>query len=156
MRWFIFVKLLKKYGEKPKEAIPMDTRILGVFRRVPGHRGIRLLAAVMLSIAAILASFTLLGQANAAIPPATVQICDWQGGTAGAVSITEDEPGSFVRAQLNAHNYKGTFYLMNTGTFTQADWALWQSIYNEGHELAGHTENHDAWCNGTEDRKSVV
>jgi Polysaccharide deacetylase len=127
----------------------MGRQLAGIFKRLPKYRGVRLFASVMLSISAIFASFTVLGQANAANPP-TVQICDWQGDRAGAVSITEDEPDSFVRAQLNAHNYKGTFYLMNTGTFTQADWALWQSIYKEGHELAGHTENHDAWCNGND------
>ena len=75
-----------------------------------------------------------------------LEICDWQGCTAGAASISADDSYSYCRVKLNKHNWKGTFYLQGTGNFTQTDWDLWRSIYQEGHELGGHTQTHPCYA----------
>ena len=77
--------------------------------------------------------------------PAQAEICDWQGCRAGAASISEDDSYSYILAKLNSHNLKGTFYLMDTQDFSQTDWAKWHAIYNEGHELGGHTQTHPCY-----------
>ena len=77
-----------------------------------------------------------------AIVYAPVEICDWQGCSAGAVSISEDDNYSYCRQKLNINGFKGTFYLNGTKDFSEADWVSWREIVSEGHEVGGHTQSH--------------
>lgn len=75
-------------------------------------------------------------------PGRLVEICEWLGGAAGAASISVDDSCTSCRSLLNQHGFKGTYYLSGTDTFTEADWDTWRAIYEEGHEIGGHTTSH--------------
>jgi Polysaccharide deacetylase len=75
-------------------------------------------------------------------PGGLVEICEWQGGAAGAASISIDDSCTSCRSLLNQYGFKGTYYLSGTDAFTEADWAIWRSVYREGHEIGGHTTSH--------------
>lgn len=75
-------------------------------------------------------------------PGFSIEICDWRGGASGAASISVDDAFPSCREILNEYNFKATYYLSCTNKFSQADWDLWQSVYQEGHEIGGHTNNH--------------
>ncbi|MCH7530010.1 DUF4215 domain-containing protein, partial [Patescibacteria group bacterium] len=71
--------------------------------------------------------------------PSVVEICDWQDCRAGAASVSIDDSFSACRNTLNENGFEGTYYLSYTGDFTQADWNLWNNIYDAGHEIGSHT-----------------
>ncbi|MCX6819610.1 MAG: polysaccharide deacetylase family protein, partial [Candidatus Aenigmarchaeota archaeon] len=71
-----------------------------------------------------------------------VKVCDWKDCKAGAASVSVDDSYTSCRDLLNSLGLKGTFYLMDTKDFTTSTWNVWKSIYNEGHEIGAHTQNH--------------
>ena len=71
-----------------------------------------------------------------------VIITDWQGGAAGAASVSMDDSCPSCRDTLNNLGFKGTYYLSHTNQYTQEDWDLWRAVRQEGHEIGGHTTNH--------------
>ena len=79
------------------------------------------------------------------------KICDWYNCAAGAASVSVDDSFTTCRSQLNSHGWKGTFFLMETNQFTQSQWSTFRSIYNEGHEIGGHTQTHV--CSGVTDNE---
>ncbi|MEK6897278.1 MAG: DUF4215 domain-containing protein, partial [Nanoarchaeota archaeon] len=85
---------------------------------------------------------------NSTNPPViySVKICDWQDCHAGAASVSIDDSYISCREELNKNGFKGTYYLSGTNKFTNSDWNIWNDIYQEGHELALHTQTHK--CNG--------
>jgi len=72
----------------------------------------------------------------------SIEICDWQGGSAGAASVSVDDSFPSCREKLNKNGLNGTYYLDHTDKYTQEQWDVWRQMYNEGHELGGHTTNH--------------
>lgn len=79
----------------------------------------------------------------------SVEICDWQDCYVGATSVSIDDSYNSCREELNKNGFKGTYYLSGTNKFTNSDWNMWNSIYQEGHELGPHTQTHK--CNGYSD-----
>ncbi|MHC4131095.1 MAG: polysaccharide deacetylase family protein [Planctomycetota bacterium] len=73
----------------------------------------------------------------------SIEICDWQGGAAGAASISIDDSFTSCRDILDEYGFKGTYFLHHTDKFSEADWDIWRSVYAEGHEIGGHTTNHN-------------
>jgi len=71
-----------------------------------------------------------------------IQICDWKYCKSAAASISVDDSFASCREKLNQYGFKGTFYLSSTDDFNQDDWELWNDIYQEGHEIASHTNSH--------------
>ena len=72
----------------------------------------------------------------------SIKICDWKNCNSGAASVSIDDGYSSCRDKLNANGFKGTYFLLNTQSFTSSDWNFWNTIYNEGHEIGVHTQNH--------------
>ena len=80
----------------------------------------------------------------------THQITYFQGNKAGAVSITFDDgyPSQVNNgvSQLNARGLKGTFFIITkwVGISWQPwpNWATWQDVAAQGHEIASHTVTH--------------
>ena len=71
-----------------------------------------------------------------------IQICDWKNCKSAAASVSVDDGFSSCRDKLNQYGFKGTYYLSSTNSFTPTQWALWNSIYQEGHEIGAHTNSH--------------
>jgi hypothetical protein len=71
----------------------------------------------------------------------SIEICDWQGDAAGAASISIDDSFTSCRDILNEYGFKGTYFLHYTDKFSQAEWDTWRTVYEEGHEIGGHTTN---------------
>ncbi len=71
-------------------------------------------------------------------------ICDWKDCKKGAVSISVDDGSTACSAELNAYNYKGTFFLSDTQNYGAAKWRQINNLQRRGHELAAHTRDH--WC----------
>ncbi|MHC4842361.1 MAG: polysaccharide deacetylase family protein, partial [Planctomycetota bacterium] len=69
----------------------------------------------------------------------SLEICDWQGGASGAASVSIDDSFTSCRDILNEYGFKGTYFLHYTDKFSEADWDIWRSVYEEGHEIGGHT-----------------
>jgi peptidoglycan/xylan/chitin deacetylase (PgdA/CDA1 family) len=80
----------------------------------------------------------------------THEITYFQGNKPGAVSITFDDgyPSQINNgvAQLNARGLKGTFFLITdwVGIAWQPwpNWSAWQTVADQGHEVASHTVTH--------------
>jgi cysteine-rich repeat protein len=87
-----------------------------------------------------------------------VEICTWFDCSDGAISISDDDGVHYstlttkaaCEEYLEDAGYKGTYYLAYTDTYNATQWAYWDDVYNKGHELAGHSTNHDCTFNQTE------
>mgnify|MGYP006273011213 CR=1 FL=1 len=80
-----------------------------------------------------------------------IEICKWNNCSSGAVSISDDDGKHYTtnetfaacKEELDQFNFKGTYFLAYTDEYTQDDWNYWNNVYNDGHELAAHTVNHN-------------
>jgi len=72
-----------------------------------------------------------------------IEICRWKQNKRAAYSITFDDVRSshylISAPELNQRQMVGTFFL-NTKSIT--NWLPWQTLANQGHELASHTYSH--------------
>ncbi|MEM3113228.1 MAG: polysaccharide deacetylase family protein [Candidatus Pacearchaeota archaeon] len=91
---------------------------------------------------------------NSTLPPINntnitinnIEICQWKGCKKGAVSISVDDYFTSCISELDSHGYKGTYFLSNTNTYSNNLWNQFNNAFNNGHELAPHTQSH--WCVG--------
>jgi len=78
---------------------------------------------------------------------AFIGVCEWYGCAEGAVSISDDDGYhttlGYVKAvckeELEKRGLKGTYFLANTGNYSQSDWDIWRDVYDKGHEIGGHS-----------------
>lgn len=92
------------------------------------------------------------------ISKAFIEICNWHNCLGGAASFSMDDgyhtTSNIVYAtckeELESRNLKGTYPLSFTNLYSPSDWQLWNEVYNNGHEIAGHSQTHN--CSSTLDQ----
>lgn len=89
------------------------------------------------------------GQGNATptpTPQSNVEICTWKDCKKGAASVIIDDYFTSCSDKLERNNFRGTYALTHTDTYTEEQWAEFNTLFNKGHEIATHTQQH--WCVG--------
>ncbi len=76
--------------------------------------------------------------------PLSVEICTWKDCKKGAVSISVDDGSTACMAELDAKDYRATYFLSGTAGYSSSLWEKFDSAFKKGHELATHTRSH--WC----------
>jgi cysteine-rich repeat protein len=73
-----------------------------------------------------------------------ITICTWKNCEKGAVSVSVDDYYTSCMSKLEAHGYRGTYFLSNTNNYTSLMWGQFNDAFNRGHEIGTHTQEH--WC----------
>ncbi|MCX6819605.1 MAG: polysaccharide deacetylase family protein, partial [Candidatus Aenigmarchaeota archaeon] len=91
-----------------------------------------------------------------------IDICNWYNCSEGAASISIDDGYHPVisavtatcKEELENRGLKGTYFLAYTNRYNQSSWNLWKDVYNNGHEIGGHSLRHD--CSDNLNQSSFV
>ncbi|MGA1819737.1 MAG: polysaccharide deacetylase family protein [Thermoplasmatota archaeon] len=82
------------------------------------------------------------------IPGFSASVCTWKDNLSGALSITFDDGQNSQVANaspiMSLLDIRGTFFITidNVGIPYGASWAQWQTVSNNGHEIASHSKTH--------------
>ena len=83
-----------------------------------------------------------------------IEICTWKNCKKGAVSVSVDDTFLSCKEELERNNFRGTYFLSNTNTYSSSFWKEINASFHNGHEIATHTRSH--YCSKIYDSQFIL
>lgn len=71
-----------------------------------------------------------------------IEICNFKNCKKGAVSVTIDDYFTACMPELEQRDFRGTYYLSETGNYSEELWNEFREGREKGHEIGTHTQSH--------------